>query len=470
VFGEYPVGKILSELSYDNLLPAILFRTARKQCDNDIENLASGRSGHLSLAESGELSKEIDKVIEKYHFEPDIIRNHAHFSALVHTGAGAHHAGQLLMWRLLLEELMSRGKLRLLIATGTVAAGVDFPARTVVITAHSKRGSEGFNVLTSAEFQQMSGRAGRRGRDSVGFCLVAPGRYSDARVISEVTKRPPEPLRSAYFASPSTVLNLLKFRNVDDLRFTVSKSLASFLDRKAAEVLRREANEMNSELENSSEIKAEAKKKLAKRYRRKLKDADEIEARQIHNLELTLSALSKLGHLEGSGLAKKGYWAAELCTTLVLELAEAIDAGVFYDLSPLELSALVASIAGDSHRPYFSLKKNPLKPELFVQMQEAVDRVKAAYERASSYDLKVLPDAALTVMTWMECETWAEFSGLLKLNGVADGDVARLVSQTADHLNQICKLYESHTELARAAGDARRMILKPPLSEAILSD
>ena len=264
--------------------------------------------------------------------------------------------------------------------------------------------------------------------------------------------------------------SIIKFRNVDDLRYTVSKSLACFLDRKAANAIRNEANEMNLELEGEKEISGENKKKLAKRYRRKLKEADEVEGRQIVNLELTLSALSKLGHLEGSGLAKKGYWAAELCTTLVLELAEAIEAGVFYELGPYELSGLVASIAGDSHRPYFSLKKNPLKPELFVQMQEAVDRVKAAYERASSYDLKVLPDAALTVITWMECDTWAEFSGLLKLNGVAEGDVARLVSQTADHLNQICKLYDSHTELVRVAADARRMILKPPLSEAVLTD
>jgi hypothetical protein len=80
----------------------------------------------------------------------------------------------------------------------------------------------------------------------------------------------------------------------------------------------------------------------------------------------------------------------------------------------------------------------------------------------------VLPDAALTVMTWMDSETWQEFSGLLRLSGVADGDVARLVSQTADHLNQLTRLEKTHPSLAQAAKVGRARLLRPPFAEALL--
>ena len=372
------------------------------------------------------------------------------------------------MWRLMLEELMSRGLLRLMIATGTVAAGVDFPARTVVITAHSKRGSEGFKVLASSEFQQMSGRAGRRGKDSVGICLIAPGPFCDARVINQVSKQPPEPLRSAYFAAPSTVLNLLKFRNVDDLRYTVSKSLAAFHDRKSALGIRVEAMELESQIEGKKFKSGEQLKKAEKRARRIRREADELEARQSAQLDGSLQALSTLGYIEGGKLTEKGYWSADLCTSLVLEIAEAIDSGLFYDLSVVELVGLVASIAGDSHRPYFSIKANPLKREYYEKMAEIIGRIQLTYPRAFISDVAVLPDAALTVISWMEAESWPQFGSLLRLAGVAEGDVARLVTQTADHLNQISRLAESHPALAESAAEGRKRILKPPLTEAFV--
>jgi superfamily II RNA helicase len=402
--------------------------------------------------------------------DPNVIFKHPHYSALASTGTGAHHAGQLLLWRLVLEELMSRGMLRLMIATGTVAAGVDFPARTVVITAHSKRGAEGFNVLTASEFQQMSGRAGRRGKDAVGICVIAPGVYSDARVIHEVIKRPPEPLRSAYFAAPATVLNLLKFRNVDDLTFTVQRSLAAFLDGKHAASMRVEAEREEAEVSADESLAGERLKKAEKRVRRVRRDADELQARQETLLKQALEGLQTLGYVESGSLTEKGYWAANLCTSLVLELGEAIAEHLFSDLGMFELVGLVASIAGDPHRPYMSIKANPVKKEYFTKLQAIIERVRASYRNPAASEVAVLPDAAVTVITWMESESWDEFASLLRLNGVAEGDVARLVTQTADHLNQIARLDESHPELARLAAEGRKRILKPPLTEAMLQE
>lgn len=468
MYEEFPVSKMLWELERDSLLPAILFRTSRRQCDADLLALNRLRKGKLPEDVQDSIRREIDAVIEKYQIPPEVVKLHPQFNVLVTVGAGAHHAGQLLAWRLLLEELMTRGVLRLMIATGTVAAGVDFPARSVIITAHSKRGPDGFQILSSSEFMQMSGRAGRRGKDSVGLCLVAPSPFSDARIINEVAKRPPEPLRSAYFASPSTVLNLLKFRNVDDLRYTVEKSLASFLDRKSAVGLRKEAEEKLEELR--PDMKEEAVRRIRKKSRRFEREAEILEKRQLTLLDNSLEGLRRLGYVEGGSLTEKGGWAAELCTSLILELGEAISDFLFDDLTVEQLAGLVASIAGDPHRMYFNIKANPLEKSLYQKMAAVVERVRDAYVTPVNAEVKVLPDAALTVITWMNTEEWGDFASLLRLSGVAEGDVARLVTQTADHLNQICRLNETHPYLAETALEARRRLLRPPLSDTVVAD
>lgn len=469
MFADFPVHIILRELERDDLLPAILFRTARRQCDADVEALSRSEATILPVEHQARLEGEIQRVIEKYAFDPSFITTYPQYQALITTGVGAHHAGQLLMWRLLLEELMSRGLLRLMIATGTVAAGVDFPARTAVITAHSKRGSEGFSVLSSAEFQQMAGRAGRRGKDAVGMCVITPSRFSDARVLLEVSRRPPEPLRSAYFAAPSTVLNLLKYRNVDDLQFTVERSLGSFLDRKGASRLRDDALSEQSRIEEDSGLRGEKRKKAEKRVRRLLREADELEKKQETALALSLEGLRVLGYVEGGSLTEKGNWAAELCTSLVLELGEAIADKLFDDCPMYELVGLIGSISGDPHRPYFRLKENPITPDRYQAMGVIVERVRKAYQGAGGTQVSVLPDAALTVMTWMDAENWNEFAGLLRLSGVADGDVSRLVGQTADHLNQLSRLEKTHPVLAQTAKVARSRLLRPPFSENLIT-
>ncbi|MCI5066222.1 hypothetical protein MRY87_10900 [bacterium] len=469
LFRGIPVTKILSELLADDLLPSILFRSSRKQCDEDIDRLKSSKIGEIERAHREQIEQEVAAVIAKYGIEENVILQHPHYSALVCTAAGAHHAGQLLQWRLVLEELMSRGLLRLMIATGTVAAGVDFPARSVIVTAHSRRGNDGFVDFTPSEFQQMAGRAGRRGKDTVGVCIVSPGQFSDARTIHALSHRPPDPLRSAYFAAPATVLNLLKFRSVDDLRYTVERSLASFYDKREAKELRKEAEEIQEKLQEKDDIPPKEEKKIEKRVRRKVREAERRELRQEIQLEYSLSGLTALGYLDERGLTEKGLWSAELCTSLVLHLAEAIEEGIFYERSEDDLATLVGSIAGDAHRTYYSLSPNPISKKDYDELQQIVDRVQDTYHGpTTASDIHVLPDGGLTVHAWLHAEDWGAFSSLLKLCGVAEGDAARVITQTADHLHQLSRLKETHPELARTAYEARSLLLRPPLSDSLI--
>jgi ATP-dependent RNA helicase HelY len=467
---EISLAHIIVELERTNLLPAIVFRSSRNQCDEDVERTANNTALAIEKVQQRQMKQKIAEIAERYELDMELITSHPHYAALLTSGVGAHHAGQLLMWRLVLEELMAASFLRVLVATGTVAAGVDFPARTVIITAHTRRGTEGYQKFSSSEFQQMSGRAGRRGKDTVGFCLAAPSRFCDARVLRDIASRPPEPLQSSYFPSPSTVLNLLRYRTVDGLRFTVDRSLAAFMDQKEGKRLAEEAAQLEKDLEQLKENNAEPEriKKLKKRIRRYYRQGEELSERQHNLLQSSLAGLEKLGYVADDTISEKGSWAAYLCTTLVIELAELIEREVIHKGNSLnDFVAVVAAISGDSHRPYIKGKDTILPKDRRDTIDSVLKEIQSSGMPGILDDREALEDAARTVLIWMRSESWIEFRSLLFLSGVAEGDAARLITQTAEQLNQIARLEQSHPELSSMAADARQRLLRPPLTEAI---
>jgi len=137
------------------------------------------------------------------------VRGHRHWDTIIRGGVASHHAGHIPAWKLVIEKLMSAGLLDAIFATATVAAGVDFPARSVVLTGADARTGSGWRTLSASELQQMTGRAGRRGRDNVGFVVAAPGLHQDPERIAQLLKAPPDPLVSQFRATYTTLLNLL---------------------------------------------------------------------------------------------------------------------------------------------------------------------------------------------------------------------------------------------------------------------
>src|SRR5262249_29316438 len=155
------------------------------------------------------------------------VRGHRHWDTIIRGAVASHHAGHIPAWKLAIEKLMSAGLLDAIFATATVAAGVDFPARTVVLTGADARTGNGWRMLTASELQQMTGRAGRRGRDNVGFILAAPGLHQDPERIAQLLKAQPDPLVSQFRATYTTLLNLLDaYRSFAAVREIAEKSFA----------------------------------------------------------------------------------------------------------------------------------------------------------------------------------------------------------------------------------------------------
>ena len=201
---EMPSATLLAALSDYKLLPAIVFLPTRRRCDQAATEAALTRRD----PNEGRREERRDFMRTFVEENPEV-RNHRHWDTIIRGGVASHHAGHIPAWKLVIEKLMSAGLLDAIFATATVAAGVDFPARTVVLTGADARSSSGWRPLSASELQQMTGRAGRRGRDKVGFVIAAPGLHQDPERIAQLLKAAPDPLVSQFRSTYTTLLNLL---------------------------------------------------------------------------------------------------------------------------------------------------------------------------------------------------------------------------------------------------------------------
>jgi ATP-dependent RNA helicase HelY len=201
---EMPSATLVAALDGYNLLPAIVFLPTRRRCDQAASEAALARRDPNDNRR--EARRDFMREFVAQHPE---VRGHRHWDTIIRGGVASHHAGHIPAWKLVIEKLMSAGLLDAIFATATVAAGVDFPARTVVLTGADARSASGWRPLSASELQQMTGRAGRRGRDNVGFVVAAPGIHQDPERIAQLLKVPPDPLVSQFRATYTTLLNLL---------------------------------------------------------------------------------------------------------------------------------------------------------------------------------------------------------------------------------------------------------------------
>jgi ATP-dependent RNA helicase HelY len=201
---EMPPATLIAALGGYNVLPAIVFLPTRRRCDEAASEAALSRR----TAKDERREARLDFMHSFVEQHPEI-RNHRHWDTIVRGGIASHHAGHMPAWKLVIEKLMSSGLLDAIFATATVAAGVDFPARSVVVTVADRRSSRGWESLTASELQQMTGRAGRRGKDRVGFIIAAPGPHQNPKRIAELLNTPPDDLESQFRATYTSLLNLL---------------------------------------------------------------------------------------------------------------------------------------------------------------------------------------------------------------------------------------------------------------------
>ena len=218
-----PVRRVVDALRQANLLPAIFFLKSRADCEKAI-HLCGASLSRGGAKPYEEFLARLDEIVNAYPF----LAHHQHLPILRRSRVGAHHGGQLPHWKILLERLMQEGYLEAIFSTSTVAAGVNFPARTVVVPQSDRFNGREFVDLSATDLLQMTGRAGRRGMDEIGFVLVLPGAHQDPLLIHNLLRSPPDPIVSQIRINHSMVLNLLLSHAPDEIRSLFAASLATY--------------------------------------------------------------------------------------------------------------------------------------------------------------------------------------------------------------------------------------------------
>ncbi|MFN9468217.1 MAG: DEAD/DEAH box helicase, partial [Pseudanabaena sp.] len=217
-----PIGAVISHLRQRDMLPAIYFIFSRRGCDKAVTDL--GNVSLVSPTEALRLKPQIDTFVAA---NPEIGKP-THIDAL-YRGIAAHHAGILPAWKGFVEELFQQGLIKVVFATETLAAGINMPARTTVISSISKRTDRGHRLLNASEFLQMAGRAGRRGMDEVGYVVTVQTPFEGAKEAAHLATSGADPLVSQFAPSYGMVMNLLQTHSLDQARDLVERSFGQYL-------------------------------------------------------------------------------------------------------------------------------------------------------------------------------------------------------------------------------------------------
>jgi superfamily II RNA helicase len=418
-----PFDGILQVLQKFHLLPALFFLKSRADCDRALE-LCRGKSP-IDSNRKAMITQRVDAMGR----QSPHLRKHRQRWFLENLAIGSHHAGQLPAWKLMLEQLMSDGLLDAVFATSTVAAGVNFPARTVVFLNSDRFNGTRFVPLDATEFLQMTGRAGRRGMDNIGFALLLPNKYMNVRWLARLFHSPPEGVASQIKINFSMVLNLLLSHDPAQIKDMLKRSFASYLIAKGAP------------------------KKSRRHPGRQLWD----------DFSGHLNFLKDTGYVSPAGaLTEDGRWASQLRVDQPLLIAEGFRQGLLPNKDPHHLAAVIAAFVNERE---FDTKitKNQVTKSLLGAFERVVKGLRpfARQMLKRGFEARVLRlRPAVAIYAWANGEPWEKVRIMAEME---EGDLVMLILRTADNLRHIRRLKRAFPDAAATADQAIERILREPV-------
>ncbi|CAG8436709.1 6385_t:CDS:10 [Ambispora gerdemannii] len=205
--GPSDMYKIVKMIMQKNYNPVIVFSFSKKDCE------------HLAQDVTFDFNDENERAMVQQVFTnaisslSDDDRNLPQIGAilpLLKRGIGIHHSGLLPFLKEVTEILFQEGLIKVLFATETFSMGLNMPAKTVVFSNVKKFDGETMRYVSSGEYIQMSGRAGRRGLDERGIVFMMVTERMDPSVIKNMIKGEADHLTSAFQLKYVMILNMTR--------------------------------------------------------------------------------------------------------------------------------------------------------------------------------------------------------------------------------------------------------------------
>lgn len=467
-------GEVLMALREAGLLPALYFLPGRRA----VESAAEGAAAHLfTTPEQRErLSREIQEWVRALPVEDQRLDQVRKLASLLPRGLGFHHAGLLPGLKVMVETLFQRGDLKAVFATDTLALGINMPARSVVLGSLSKFDGTQMRLMTPNEYQQLTGRAGRRGIDARGAAVIPYSPWDSFEPAFTALTAPLLPVTSAFTVRYNTVLNLWRPGDLARLRRAVAASLREFQRRRVEVTSAGRRGRMSEDVReryepNGQEAQSEARRPTS------------LSRAALAELNATIYVLRALGYIgEDDALTVRGRMLRAIFHPAGIMICELVFSGALDELSPGELAEVMSWFTFDSDR---SLRNSLILPAQLVQARRVAQRTQRfVQEFESDEGLEMSPgiiDAFHSVAL-----NWARgmsLSTLMRRIDLAEGDLLVTLNQTIDMLQQtqgaLAQTLDAR-DLWRPAGPdargrrqqtldamrARMEALRPRLSEA----
>ena len=245
--------EVIERLERAGLLPAITFVFSRAGCDTAVLQCLNANLRLTSKEEAEEIRAHTE--LRTADISPDDLRvlGYDAFLAGLERGIAAHHAGMLPTFKEIVEELFTRGLIKAVFATETLALGINMPARTVVIEKLDKWNGEAHVDLTPGEYTQLTGRAGRRGIDVEGHAVVIWSPRVDPNSVAGLAGTRTYPLNSSFRPSYNMAVNLVGAVGIERARTLLEESFAQFQADRAVVGLARQVHKNEEALAGYAE-------------------------------------------------------------------------------------------------------------------------------------------------------------------------------------------------------------------------
>lgn len=232
--GQTNIFKMVKMIMERNFAPVIIFSFSKKDCE--VYAMQMAKLDLNTLEEKKLVDEVFNNAVDVLNDEDKKLPQVTNLLPLLRRGIGIHHGGLLPILKETVEILFGEGLIKALFATETFAMGLNMPARTVLFTAPRKFDGKDFRWITSGEYIQMSGRAGRRGLDDKGIVILMIDEQVSPVVGKAIVQGKPDPINSAFHLTYNMVLNLLRVEEINP-EYMLERSFFQFQNQAGIPVL-----------------------------------------------------------------------------------------------------------------------------------------------------------------------------------------------------------------------------------------
>jgi antiviral helicase SKI2 len=474
------INKLLDHLIEDNQLPALFFRFSRKKCEEMCHSVNKNIINHEELTE---ILQIFDSKMRKFKPNYEKLQQYQDIYRQIQKGVAYHHSGMIPILKEIVEILFSKGLIKILFATETFAIGVNMPTKTVIFSELEKFDNKGLRPLRSDEYNQMSGRAGRRGLDKYGTVIILPTfnlmSYDALKLI--MSGKSPS-LKSKFQLSYQFVLKTLYnfefkidhyfndtlfdlenqkmkksdlkicddlteemqnlFKNEETIleQMKLYNKIEEKLNDKVFVVNRKERQKLEKELQNIKLIKNfkiyEEKFKIYKAKEIEFQRAEDNIWYCTHGLQDSMKRMIQLleeeKFVENNIITTKGIIASSICEVSELILSQAVYDGLFDDLEFEEIVALISSFINEkdpnNQEKYINDLKIPAK--IHHKLNKLTEISEHYYKCEEKYGIYIQSDFKLYLDFIEPSYIWAQgltIHDVYKYTNIYDGNFVKAI-------------------------------------------